>query len=78
LDRDDLRADGKQLGVVEELTEIVAAAAGDPSLRERAWVLSARAALAGDDVAGRMSTGVASATRSSRARRPTVSTGAVA
>ena len=33
LDRD------KQLGVVEELTEIVAAAAGDPSLRERTWVL---------------------------------------
>jgi phenylpyruvate tautomerase PptA (4-oxalocrotonate tautomerase family) len=33
LDRD------KQLGVVRELTEIVAAAAGDPSLRERTWVL---------------------------------------
>jgi phenylpyruvate tautomerase PptA (4-oxalocrotonate tautomerase family) len=29
----------KQLGVVEELTEIVATAAGDPSLRERTWVL---------------------------------------
>ena len=31
LDRD------KQLGVVKELTEIVAAAADDPSLRERTW-----------------------------------------
>jgi phenylpyruvate tautomerase PptA (4-oxalocrotonate tautomerase family) len=29
----------KQLGVVKELTEIVAAAAGDPSLTERTWVL---------------------------------------
>src|ERR1700693_4024068 len=33
LDRD------KQLGVVKELTEIVAAAAGDPTLAERTWVL---------------------------------------
>ena len=33
LDRD------KQLGVVKELTEIVAAAAGDPGYRERTWVL---------------------------------------
>ena len=29
----------KQLGVVKELTEIVTAAAGDPSLRDRSWVL---------------------------------------
>ena len=29
----------KQLGVVAELTEIVATAAGDPSLQERTWVL---------------------------------------
>jgi phenylpyruvate tautomerase PptA (4-oxalocrotonate tautomerase family) len=29
----------KQLGVVKELTEIVVAAAGDPSLTERTWVL---------------------------------------
>jgi phenylpyruvate tautomerase PptA (4-oxalocrotonate tautomerase family) len=29
----------KQLGVVKELTDIVAAAAGDPSLTERTWVL---------------------------------------
>lgn len=33
LDRD------KQLGVVRELTDIVAAAAGDPSLSGRTWVL---------------------------------------
>ena len=33
LDRD------KQLGVVNELTEIVVAAAGDPSYGERTWVL---------------------------------------
>src|SRR5947209_8672739 len=29
----------KQLGVVKELTEIVAAAAGDPGLADRTWVL---------------------------------------
>jgi len=29
----------KQLGVVKELADIVAAAAGDPSLSERTWVL---------------------------------------
>jgi phenylpyruvate tautomerase PptA (4-oxalocrotonate tautomerase family) len=29
----------KQLGVVKELTEIVVAAAGDPSLSDRTWVL---------------------------------------
>jgi phenylpyruvate tautomerase PptA (4-oxalocrotonate tautomerase family) len=29
----------KQLGVVKELTEIVVAAAGDPSLADRTWVL---------------------------------------
>jgi hypothetical protein len=34
LDRD------KQLGVVKGITEIVAAAAGDPELTERTWVLS--------------------------------------
>jgi phenylpyruvate tautomerase PptA (4-oxalocrotonate tautomerase family) len=33
LDRD------KQLGVVRELTDIVAAAAGDPTLTQRTWVL---------------------------------------
>src|ERR1700730_4867870 len=29
----------KQLGVVKEMTEIVAAAAGDPTLTDRTWVL---------------------------------------
>jgi phenylpyruvate tautomerase PptA (4-oxalocrotonate tautomerase family) len=29
----------KQLGVVRELTDIVATAAGDPSLTDRTWVL---------------------------------------
>jgi phenylpyruvate tautomerase PptA (4-oxalocrotonate tautomerase family) len=29
----------KQLGVVKELTQIVASAAGDPSLANRTWVL---------------------------------------
>jgi phenylpyruvate tautomerase PptA (4-oxalocrotonate tautomerase family) len=29
----------KQLGVVRELTEIIAAAAGDPTLSDRTWVL---------------------------------------
>jgi phenylpyruvate tautomerase PptA (4-oxalocrotonate tautomerase family) len=29
----------KKLGVVKEMTEIVAAAAGDPSVAERTWVL---------------------------------------
>ena len=33
LDRD------KQLGVVKELTEIIAAAAGEPGYAERTWVL---------------------------------------
>ena len=33
LDRD------KQLGVVRELTDLVAAAAGDPTLVDRTWVL---------------------------------------
>ena len=30
---------GKQIAVVRTLTELVAAAAGDPSLTERTWVL---------------------------------------
>lgn len=37
LDRD------KKLGVVREMTDIVAAAAGDPTLVERTWVLIAEA-----------------------------------
>ena len=46
LDRD------KQLGVVKELTEIVADAAGDPSLSERTWVLLTESPEGGWGVAG--------------------------
>src|SRR6185437_16331462 len=52
LDRD------KQLGVVSELTEIVAAAAGDPSLAQRTWVLLAESPDGGWGVAGHANTGV--------------------
>src|SRR5258708_34944716 len=41
LDRD------KQLAVVEKLTDLVAAAAGDPTLTERTWVLLTEAAPGG-------------------------------
>jgi len=51
LDRD------KQLGVVKELTEIVAAAAGDPSLTERTWVLLTESPEGGWGVAGHANTG---------------------
>jgi hypothetical protein len=44
----------KQLGVVEELTEIVAAAAGAPGLAERTWVLVPEG---GRGVAGHANTG---------------------
>ena len=50
LDRD------KQLGVVKELTEIVAAAAGDPSLRERTWVLLTESPEGGWGIAGHANT----------------------
>src|SRR5438132_8003194 len=46
LDRD------KQLGVVKELTEIVADAAGDPSLSERTWVLLTESPEGGWGIAG--------------------------
>ncbi len=51
LDRD------KQLGVVSELTEIVAAAAGDPSLAQRTWVLLTESPDGGWGVAGHANTG---------------------
>jgi phenylpyruvate tautomerase PptA (4-oxalocrotonate tautomerase family) len=51
LDRD------KQLGVVKELTEIVAAAAGDPGLEERTWVLLTESPEGGWGVAGHANTG---------------------
>jgi phenylpyruvate tautomerase PptA (4-oxalocrotonate tautomerase family) len=46
----------KQLGVVKELTEIVATAAGDPSLRERTWVLLAESPEGGWGIAGHANT----------------------
>src|ERR1700722_376647 len=50
LDRD------KQLGVVKELTEIVAAASGDPSLVERTWVLLTESPEGGWGIAGHANT----------------------
>ena len=47
----------KQLGVVEELTEIVAAAAGDPTLHERTWVLITESPEGGWGIAGHANTG---------------------
>src|SRR5258706_7592331 len=47
----------KQLGVVKELTEIVAAAAGDPTLAERTWVLLTESPEGGWGVAGHANTG---------------------
>jgi phenylpyruvate tautomerase PptA (4-oxalocrotonate tautomerase family) len=50
LDRD------KQLGVVKELTEIIAAAAGDPGLQERTWVLLTESPEGGWGIAGHANT----------------------
>ena len=50
LDRD------KQLGVVKELTEIVAAAAGDPSYTKRTWVLITESPEGGWGIAGHANT----------------------
>jgi phenylpyruvate tautomerase PptA (4-oxalocrotonate tautomerase family) len=46
----------KQLGVVEELTDIVAAGAGDSSLRERTWVLLTESPEGGWGIAGHANT----------------------
>jgi len=51
LDRD------KQLGVVRELTDIVAAAAGDPQLTERTWVLITKSPEGGWGLQGHANTG---------------------
>jgi phenylpyruvate tautomerase PptA (4-oxalocrotonate tautomerase family) len=51
LDRD------KQLGVVKEMTEIVASAAGDPSLAERTWVLITESPEGGWGIDGHAYTG---------------------
>src|SRR2546425_11316592 len=50
LDRD------KQLGVVKELTEIVAAAAGEPRCAERTWVLITESPEGGWGIAGHANT----------------------
>jgi len=46
----------KQLGVVKELTEIVAAAAGDPTLAKRTWVLLTESPEGGWGIAGQANT----------------------
>jgi phenylpyruvate tautomerase PptA (4-oxalocrotonate tautomerase family) len=51
LDRD------KQLGVVKEMTDIVATAAGDPSLAERMWVLITESPEGGWGIDGHAYTG---------------------
>ena len=51
LDRD------KQLGVVRELTNIVAAAAGDPQLTDRTWVLITESPEGGWGINGHANTG---------------------
>jgi len=56
LDRD------KQLGVVKELTEIVAAAAGDPTLTQRTWVLITESPEGGWGIDGHANTGTDIAT----------------
>jgi len=47
----------KQLGVVKELTEIVAAAAGEPKLVDRTWVLITESPEGGWGVGGHANTG---------------------
>ena len=47
----------KQLGVVKELTEIVAAAAGDPSVSQRTWVLITESPEGGWGIGGHANTG---------------------
>jgi phenylpyruvate tautomerase PptA (4-oxalocrotonate tautomerase family) len=65
LDRD------KQLGVVEELTEIVARAAGDPQLSGRTWVLLTESPEGGWGIGGHANTGadIADAARRELARK---------
>jgi phenylpyruvate tautomerase PptA (4-oxalocrotonate tautomerase family) len=60
----------KQLGVVKELTEIVAAAADDPALSERTWVLLTESPEGGWGIAGHAYTSdeIATAARAELAR----------
>lgn len=66
LDRD------KQLGVVKELTEIVAAAGGGPGLAERTWVLLTESPEGGWGVGGHANTAadLAQAARAELAANP--------
>jgi phenylpyruvate tautomerase PptA (4-oxalocrotonate tautomerase family) len=61
----------KQLGVVKELTDIVAAAAGDLRVAERTWVLLTESPEGGWGVAGHANTGadLAQAARAELAAR---------
>jgi phenylpyruvate tautomerase PptA (4-oxalocrotonate tautomerase family) len=52
----------KQLGVVKELTEIVASAAADPTLAERTWVLITESPEGGWGINGHANTGADIAT----------------
>jgi phenylpyruvate tautomerase PptA (4-oxalocrotonate tautomerase family) len=56
----------KQLGVVRDLTDIVAAAAGDPAVAERTWVLITESPEGGWGINGHANTGseIAEAARS--------------
>ena len=47
----------KQLGVVRELTDIVATSAGDPTLADRTWVLITESPEGGWGIAGHANTG---------------------
>jgi phenylpyruvate tautomerase PptA (4-oxalocrotonate tautomerase family) len=60
----------KQLGVVRELTDIVAAQAGDPGLTGRTWVLITESPEGGWGIAGHANTGadIADAARRELAR----------
>ena len=65
LDRD------KQLGVVKELTEIVAAATSDPGYADRTWVLITESPEGGWGIAGHANTGadIAASARAALAER---------
>jgi phenylpyruvate tautomerase PptA (4-oxalocrotonate tautomerase family) len=59
----------KQLGVVKELTDLVAAAAGDPTLTHRTWVLVTESPEGGWGIGGHANTGteIAAAARAEMA-----------
>ena len=61
----------KQLGVVKELTDIVATAADDPSLGERTWVLLTESPEGGWGIGGHANTNadIAAAARAELAGR---------